>query len=161
MNTWPSKEKVEQLRRAYPVGCRVVLDEMDDPYTKIPVGAQATVTGVDDAGNIMCAWDTGSSLSVAYGADRCHKIRTEEEAKATLDWYGKHQPEKDARCPRCGDMMFGSRATHAISRWAEITVCDRCGTEEALEQAGLAKKKPLTEWCACALPQIGGGKWRR
>ena len=44
---FPSRETVERLRREYPVGCRIVLDEMDDPYTKIPVGAQATCQGVD------------------------------------------------------------------------------------------------------------------
>ena len=159
-NSFPNHETVEMIRREYPKGCRVVLDQMDDPQAP-PVGSQGTVTGVDDIGSIMCAWDKGGSLSVAYGADRCHKIRTEEEAKATLDWYGKHQPESDARCPRCGDMMFGPKARHALSRWADITVCDRCGTEEALEKAGLSETKPMMEWCACALPRIGGGPWRR
>ena len=37
---FPSRETVERLRREYPVGCRIVLDEMDDPYTKIPVGGR-------------------------------------------------------------------------------------------------------------------------
>ena len=158
---FPGKETVENLRSTYPAGCRIVLDEMDDPYARIPVGTQATVTGVDDAGNIMCAWDCGSGLSVAYGADRCHKVATEQEAKVTLDWYGKHQPEEDCRCPRCGSMMFGPKARHALSRWADIIVCDQCGTIEALEQAGLAEKKPLTEWAAVKIPQVGGGRWKR
>ena len=69
---FPNKETIEKLRSTYPVGCRIVLDSMDDPYVHIPVGAQATVTGVDDAGNVMCDWDCGSSLSVAYGADLVH-----------------------------------------------------------------------------------------
>ena len=158
---FPDKETVERLRSAYPVGCRIVLDEMDDPFTKIPVGAQATVAGVDDAGNIMCAWDCGSGLSVAYGADRCHKIASEEEAKVTLDWYGKHQPEEDCRCPRCGNMMFGPKARHALSRRADIIICDEDGTKEALEDAGMMEKLPLMEWCAIKLPQVGGGVWRR
>lgn len=160
MNNYPSRETVEEIRKTYPAGCRVVIDQMDDPQAP-PLGSQGTVTGVDDIGSVMCAWDEGGSLSVAYGADRCHKIRTEAEAKATLDWYGRHQPEKDARCPRCGDMMFGAKASHALSRWAGITVCDQCGREEALDQAGLTGKKPLMKWCACVLPQIGGGAWRR
>ncbi len=143
---FPDRETVERLRREYPVGCRIVLDEMDDPYTKIPVGSQATVTGVDDAGNILCSWDMGSSLSIAYGADRCHRVSTEEEAKVTLAWYGKHQPEEDARCPRCGEMMFGPTARHALSRRASIMICDQDGMKEALEDAGIMERLPLTEW---------------
>lgn len=154
------RKTVERLRKTYPAGCRIVLDEMDDPYTKIPIGAQATVTGVDDAGNIMCFWDMGSSLSIAYGADRCHKVASEDEAKTTLDWYGNHQPEENAICPRCGEVMPGATGRHAISRWASITVCDRCGTIEALEQAGLTEKKPLMKWAAIEGPQAGEGAWR-
>jgi hypothetical protein len=148
---FPDRETVERLRREYPAGCRIVLDEMDDPYTKVPVGSQATVTGVDDAGNIMCAWDMGSSLSIAYGADRCHKVSTEEEAKVTLDWYGKHQPEQDARCPRCGELMEGSTSRHALSRRVSIMICDQDGMKEALEDAGIMERLPLMEWYAIRL----------
>ena len=42
---------------------------MDDPYTKLKPGDRATVLGVDDAGNILCKWDNGSSLSLIYGVD--------------------------------------------------------------------------------------------
>lgn len=73
-SNFPSKETVERLRKAYPVGCRVMLDDMDDPYTKIPIGTLGTCRGVDDAGSIMVSWDCGSSLSVVYGADRCHRV---------------------------------------------------------------------------------------
>jgi len=93
---FPDRETVERLRREYPAGCRIVLDEQDDPYTRIPVGSQATCQGVDDAGNILCAWDCGSSLSIAWPVDRCHKVSSEEEAKTTLEWYGKHQPKENA-----------------------------------------------------------------
>ena len=154
---FPSRETVERLRRMYPAGCRIVLDEMDDPYTTIPVGSQATCTGVDDAGSIMCAWDCGSSLSIAYGADRCHKISTEEEAKDTLDWYGKHQPKENAICPRCGELMPGATTRHALSRWASIMVCDQCGTIEALEQAKLTETLPMMQWEAIRMSQEGCG----
>ena len=153
------RKTVERLRRTYPAGCRIVLDEMDDPNVHIPVGAQGTCKGVDDAGDILCAWDMGSSLKVAYGADRCHKVGTEAEAKVTLDWYGKHQPEEDAVCPRCGAVMPGPKGRHALSRWADITVCDQCGTIEALEKAGLTKALSMMEWTAVKDPQNGGGLW--
>lgn len=158
-NGFPSREIVEHIRKQYPAGCRIVLDQMDDVQAP-RIGSQGTVTGVDDTGSVMCAWDEGGSLSVVYGEDRCHKIRTEDEAKATLDWYGKRQPEENSHCPRCGAMMPGPKARHALSRWASITVCDQCGTIEALEQAGMTEKKPLMEWRAIKLPQDGEGAWR-
>ena len=143
----------------YPVGCRVVLDKMDDPAAP-PIGTQGTVLRIDAVNSILVNWDNGSGLNVTE-ADRIHKVRTEDEAKITLNWYGRHQPDTDARCPRCGDMMFGATARHALSRYAAITVCDRCGMVESLECAWLKKKLPLAKWCAVVLPRIGGGRWNR
>lgn len=36
-----------------------------------PCCATVFLQGVDDLGSIMVNWDTGSSLSVVYGVDRC------------------------------------------------------------------------------------------
>lgn len=63
------QKMVKKLRKEFPVGCRIVLDEMDDRQAP-PIGTQGTCNGVDDAGNILVSWDTGSHLNVAYGADR-------------------------------------------------------------------------------------------
>ena len=92
--------ELERLRREFPAGCRVVLDEMDDPYTKIPAGAQGVCRGVDDAGNIMVFWDCGSGLSVAYGADRAHRVASEAEVKESLDWLGKRQRDGGRTLPK-------------------------------------------------------------
>ncbi len=53
-----------------PAGTRVELIAMDDPYAKLKSGNRATVRGVDDAGNILCEWDCGSSLSLIPGEDK-------------------------------------------------------------------------------------------
>lgn len=156
---FPDRETVEHVRSEFPAGCRIVLDQMDDPYTKIPVGMQGTVMGVDDTASIMPAWDCGSGLSVVYGVDHCHKISTENEAKETIEWYGKHQPEEDTRCPRCGEIMWGEKTRHALSRYADIMVCDKCGMIEALEKAGMVGAVPLMKWCCITVPQNGGGAW--
>ena len=63
-----SEKTLDKLRTQYPKGTRVKLIKMDD-YQAPPKGTQGTVLGVDDAGNIMVSWDTGSSLSVVYGED--------------------------------------------------------------------------------------------
>ena len=62
---FPNRETVERLRRTYPAGCRIVLDAMDDPYTKIPIGSQGTCQGVDDAGSVMAACQSHGRLTAA------------------------------------------------------------------------------------------------
>ena len=69
------KEMVEHLRQKYPVGLRVELVQMDDPYnTRLTPGAKGTVMGVDDMGTIHVRWDCSSSLGVVYGVDSCRAI---------------------------------------------------------------------------------------
>lgn len=140
-----SEKELVELRREYPAGCRIVLDEMDDPYRKMPAGLQGTCRGVDDAGNVMAIWDNGSSMNVAYGADKCHRVASEAEIKASLDWLGK-KAHRGAHCPRCGKKAEPGNRLLALSRRANITVCEACGTEESLEDAGFAERKPLADW---------------
>ncbi len=69
-----SKDVIERLREQYPVGCRVELISMNDPYNKkLLPGCKGTVTGVDDIGTIHVNWDCGSGLGVAYGEDSCRR----------------------------------------------------------------------------------------
>ena len=157
---FPDRETVDRVKSMYPPGSRVVLDWMDD-YMAPESGTQGTVICVDDVGAVIPVWDaTGGRLSVVYGYDKCHLISTEEEAKTTLDWYGKHQPEENARCPRCGALMRGKTARQALSRWADIMVCPPCGYLESLEAAGIIDKIPLMQWTAITEPMEGGGEWK-
>ena len=71
---FPSKEVVERVRLQYPVGSRVVLESMDDPYTSIPPGTEGTVIAVDDTATVHVDWSNGSSLGVVYGVDRIHRV---------------------------------------------------------------------------------------
>ena len=69
------KETVERLRLEYPIGCRVKLTKMGDPYnTRLFPGEEGTVMHVDDIGTVHVKWDCGSSLGVVYGEDACVKI---------------------------------------------------------------------------------------
>lgn len=69
-----SAETLNRLRDYYTPGTRVVLIEMNDPYTKLMPGDKGTVTGVDDIGTIHVKWDRGGSLGVVFGEDSCRKI---------------------------------------------------------------------------------------
>lgn len=76
-NRFPSRKLVESLRKRFPVGTRVELVRMDDVQAP-PAGTRGTVTGVDDIGSIMVAWDNGSGLFVAYGEDVCKVVSGNE-----------------------------------------------------------------------------------
>ncbi len=65
---FPSKEKLEQLRREYPAGTMVELISMDDVQAP-PAGTVGEVEGVDDIGNLLVRWENGSSLSLILGED--------------------------------------------------------------------------------------------
>lgn len=69
---------LKALRSQYPVGARVELIHMDDPYNrKLVPGCKGTVRCVDDVGTIHVSWDCGSSLGVVYGEDSCRVIKEE------------------------------------------------------------------------------------
>ena len=64
----PSKERIEALRKYYPRGTKVKLLAMDDPQAP-PTGTMGEILGVDDAGQLLVRWETGSSLSLIPGVD--------------------------------------------------------------------------------------------
>ena len=65
---FPSREQIAALRERYPRGTRVELLGMDDPQAP-PTGAMGEMLGVDDAGQLLVRWETGSSLSLIPGVD--------------------------------------------------------------------------------------------
>lgn len=67
------KEIVENIRKEYPKGARVVLLKMDD-FQAPPIGTFVTVMGVDDMGSIMVSWHNGGNLNVIYGEDLCKRV---------------------------------------------------------------------------------------
>ena len=67
---FPRKEIVEAVCARYPMGTRVELVSMNDPYSKLKPGDRGTVKSVDDTGTVFVSWDCGSGLGVVYGEDR-------------------------------------------------------------------------------------------
>ena len=64
---------------------------------------------------------------------------------------GEHMP-----CPRCGrDAMKTALYIGALSRRADVYVCDQCGTDEAVREM-TGSPLPLSEW-ACFIPKRGAG----
>lgn len=77
MMRFPSKERIDSIRKQYPKGTRVELVQMDDVQAP-PIGTEGIVIGVDDIGSIMVNWDNGSSLSIVLGEDSCRKVVSHE-----------------------------------------------------------------------------------
>lgn len=70
----PDEHTVERVRKMYPVGTRVELIQMDDPYSRLKPGDKGTVRSVDDTATVFVGWDCGSGLGIVYGVDRIRKI---------------------------------------------------------------------------------------
>ena len=60
---FPSREQIAVLLERYPRGTKVKLLAMDDPQAP-PTGTMGEILGVDDAGQLLVRWETGSSLSL-------------------------------------------------------------------------------------------------
>lgn len=71
---FPRQEIVEKIREQYPVGTKVELISMNDPYRDMPSGLKGTVKSVDDTGTVFVRWENGSGLGVVYGEDEIRKL---------------------------------------------------------------------------------------
>ena len=69
-----NQEALKRLNENYPIGTRVELISMDDPYTNLAPADLGTVTGIDDTGTVFVSWDRGSSLGLVYGIDHYRKV---------------------------------------------------------------------------------------
>ena len=69
----PSENELNRIRREYPVGTIIELLEMSDTQAP-PVGTLGEVTGVDDAGDLLMRWATGSRLKIIISEDRFRKV---------------------------------------------------------------------------------------
>ena len=74
---FPSRERIAVLRQNYPKGTMVELISMEDAQAP-PSGTLGEVQGVDDAGQILVHWRTGSSLNLLPGVDFFRILREEE-----------------------------------------------------------------------------------
>lgn len=57
-------------------------------------------------------------------------------------------------CLRCGKPLNQKLAVNAVSRHADIYICEECGTDEALREA-IDEPLPLREWHAVTSERIG------
>ena len=69
--------------------------------------------------------------------------------KILLDLKARQQAGEHMPCPRCGkDTMKPDLHTNALSRHADLFICDQCGTAEAMLDF-MNNPLPLTMWAIC------------
>ena len=74
-------------------------------------------------------------------------MKTEAEAKDMIESLKPLQERGFCfPCPRCGhDRMDTKPVRNALSRHADVYICDACGTDEALRDMS-GQTLPLNEW---------------
>lgn len=70
----PTTKQLKKLKDKYPAGSVVKLLAMDDLQAP-PAGTIGIVTGVDDIGDTLVDWETGSHLKLIYGQDKWEVIK--------------------------------------------------------------------------------------
>ena len=65
---FPSREQIVALRQKYPKGTMVQLLSMEDTQAP-PPRTLGKVQGIDDAGQILVHWQTGSTLNLIPDVD--------------------------------------------------------------------------------------------
>jgi hypothetical protein len=58
-----------------------LLAPLNDPYAKQKPGDRATVVGGDEIGDLLCEWDSGSTLKLIPSADQFRKLSKAEIIK--------------------------------------------------------------------------------
>ena len=83
----------------------------------------------------------------------------ERMQRILADLKARQDAGEHMACPRCGcDTMKPAVYTNALSRQADIMVCDDCGMSEA-KLAFMGNPMPLTQW-ACFKPRRPDGDFK-
>ena len=58
------QREAKKIKEMYPVGTRVELINMEDPYSPVEAGARGTIEHVDALGQLHMKWDNGRTLAL-------------------------------------------------------------------------------------------------
>ena len=132
---FPSRKQVESIRKNYPPGTRVMLNNMNDPYSPVEPGTRGTVRYVDDSGQLGVAWDNGRSLSLIPGEDSFRKLTQQEIIQ--------EQGSGKAGSTISGCSGWWCPGTPAATRRNGWMASMRFSPRKAFSKRALASKKPI------------------
>ena len=82
---------------------------------------------------------------------------SEEAAKVLIERFAAKQSGGGHPCPRCGRRAMDEKPTrNALSRRANVYVCDACGMLEGIEDMPHNFKLPLSAWAITRNPAAWG-----
>ena len=90
------RNKVEMVKRQYPVGTRIRLNSLCNDEQDMPDGLCGTVIGVDDQPSLLMKWDNGRSLSLMPFDDSFTVIQNEQQSVLDEQLYEKVRREQEA-----------------------------------------------------------------
>ena len=90
------RNKVEMVKKQYPVGTRIRLNSLCNDERDMPAGLCGTVIGVDDQPALLMKWDNGRSLSLMPFEDSFTVIQNEQQATPDEQLYEKLCQEQAA-----------------------------------------------------------------
>lgn len=64
----------KKLYETYPIGSKVKLLKMDDPYAP-PIGSIGVIKGFDDLGSILVQWENYGRLNIIQTEDKIQIIK--------------------------------------------------------------------------------------
>lgn len=81
-------------------------------------------------------------------------LKRNDAVLATIQRFSAVQREGFFPCPRCGHYVMASDPIkNALSRHADIQICDACGTDEAIRDF-THMVFPLTSWAIAEHPEV-------
>ena len=74
---------------------------------------------------------------------------TSRDAKKIETLMTRQQSGEHMYCPRCGKDQMDPKPVHnALSRYANVYICDSCGLMEAMDDFAAFPPLPFEEWAA-------------